>query len=383
MKCLEKDRARRYETANGLAMDLQRNLNNEPVVARPPSGLYEFQRTVRRHKVGFAATGAVILALLVGLGISTWSLVKERQARRRAVTAEQNAETAATKSRQVAEFLKNMLRGIGPSVAKGRDTALLREILDRTAQSVGEDFKDQPEVEAELRTTLGSVYYFGLSEYANAESMLRAALSMRENRLGRHNLQVAGNLGILGMVRLNRNDANEGEAMEHKALAMFKRLLGSNHELTADTTLDLGVVLRQPGRFPEAESYVREALSVYRRLPGDMHTKTAAAANVSSGILERQNKPSESWSLYREAAEGGDSNAELALGGFTLPRRIMARPLSGSARLHSNSAGRLCGQGCLRWFTHRLPTLLGGTTTQTTAAIPGCRRQYTAGAGRI
>ena len=51
MKCLEKDRARRYETANGLAMDIQRYLSNEPVVARPPSRLYEFQKSVRRHKV--------------------------------------------------------------------------------------------------------------------------------------------------------------------------------------------------------------------------------------------------------------------------------------------------------------------------------------------
>src|SRR5215470_3570237 len=67
MKCLEKDRARRYETANGLARDIQRHLNCEPVVARPPSRLYEFQKTIRRHKFGFAAAGAVAAALLIGL----------------------------------------------------------------------------------------------------------------------------------------------------------------------------------------------------------------------------------------------------------------------------------------------------------------------------
>src|SRR5215471_4794938 len=68
MKCLEKDRTRRYDTANGLAVDIQRHMNNEPVVARPPSKLYEFQKAVRRHKFGFAAAGAVILALAIGLG---------------------------------------------------------------------------------------------------------------------------------------------------------------------------------------------------------------------------------------------------------------------------------------------------------------------------
>ncbi len=98
MKCLEKDRQRRYETANGLAADIQRHLANEPVVARPPSRLYEFQKTARRHKVGFAAAGAVILALAVGLGISTWTLVNEKRARGRAVVAEKAAEHNATQA---------------------------------------------------------------------------------------------------------------------------------------------------------------------------------------------------------------------------------------------------------------------------------------------
>ncbi len=91
MKCLEKDRSRRYGTANGLARDVERHLNCEPVAARPPGWWYEFQKTVRRHKIGFAATAAVILALAVGLGISTWTLAKERETRKRAEAAEQES----------------------------------------------------------------------------------------------------------------------------------------------------------------------------------------------------------------------------------------------------------------------------------------------------
>ncbi len=89
MRALEKDRARRYETANGLAMDLQRYLDFEPVTARPPSRLYRLKKLVRRNRVVFAAGGAGALALVVGLGISTWLFVKEREARHRAVAAEQ------------------------------------------------------------------------------------------------------------------------------------------------------------------------------------------------------------------------------------------------------------------------------------------------------
>lgn len=89
MKALEKDRARRYETANGLAMDIQRHLNNEPVIARPPSRIYRFQKLVRRNRVVFAAGGAVAAALVMGMGTSTWLFLKEREARQRAVAAEQ------------------------------------------------------------------------------------------------------------------------------------------------------------------------------------------------------------------------------------------------------------------------------------------------------
>ncbi|PYK57246.1 MAG: serine/threonine protein kinase, partial [Verrucomicrobia bacterium] len=89
MKALEKDRTRRYETANGLGMDIQRHLHNEPVLASPPSSLYRFQKLVRRNKTAFAAAGAVAAALVIGLGLSLYLFIRERDARQRAVAAEQ------------------------------------------------------------------------------------------------------------------------------------------------------------------------------------------------------------------------------------------------------------------------------------------------------
>jgi serine/threonine protein kinase len=88
MKALEKDRSRRYETVNGLAKDIERYLNNEPIIARPPSRRYRLRKLVRRNRVVFAAGGAVALALIVGLGTSTWLLFRERELRQRAVAAE-------------------------------------------------------------------------------------------------------------------------------------------------------------------------------------------------------------------------------------------------------------------------------------------------------
>jgi WD40 repeat protein/serine/threonine protein kinase len=76
MKALEKDRTRRYETASGLAGDVQRHLDDEPVTARPPSAAYKLQKAWRRNKLAFTAAAAVLCALMVGVVVSTWQAVR-------------------------------------------------------------------------------------------------------------------------------------------------------------------------------------------------------------------------------------------------------------------------------------------------------------------
>ena len=87
MKCLEKDRTRRYETANGLALDVGRYLNDEPIAARPPSTFYRIQKSIRRNKLGFGAAAAVLLAILAGLGLATVGFFRADVERQRAVSA--------------------------------------------------------------------------------------------------------------------------------------------------------------------------------------------------------------------------------------------------------------------------------------------------------
>jgi serine/threonine protein kinase len=87
MKCLEKDRTRRYETSNELAVDIQRYLNNEAITARPPSAAYRFRKTISRNKLAFGAVAAVVLALMVGLGLATVGFIRADIERERAVAA--------------------------------------------------------------------------------------------------------------------------------------------------------------------------------------------------------------------------------------------------------------------------------------------------------
>jgi ABC-type transporter Mla maintaining outer membrane lipid asymmetry ATPase subunit MlaF len=94
MKCLEKERARRYETANALAMDVQRHLDDEPIVARPPGGAYRFQKLIQRNKLAFGVAVLLMVVLLAATGISTSLAVRATHAKQEAVVAQAQALAA-------------------------------------------------------------------------------------------------------------------------------------------------------------------------------------------------------------------------------------------------------------------------------------------------
>jgi eukaryotic-like serine/threonine-protein kinase len=102
MRALEKDRTRRYETATGLAADVQRYLSNEPVVARPPSNLYRFQKFARRNKTAFATVSTGLVMLVLGLALALYLFVRERDAHKRAVVAEREQFRLRQRAEQVA-----------------------------------------------------------------------------------------------------------------------------------------------------------------------------------------------------------------------------------------------------------------------------------------
>ncbi len=131
LKCLQKEPRRRYPTAQEFADDLGRYLLNEPIRARPVSRAERAWRWCGRNRaLAGALAVAVTLLLVVGIG-SPIAAYRINRARQQALANEAKARTQATRSQQVAQFLQDMLRGVGPSKAKGRDTKMLREILDQ------------------------------------------------------------------------------------------------------------------------------------------------------------------------------------------------------------------------------------------------------------
>jgi hypothetical protein len=150
MKALEKDRTRRYETANALAMDIHRFQGNEPVVARPPSGMYRLQKLARRNKVAFAAAMAVLLALVVGSGLATLGFVQARAQRDDAIAARHVAVQERSKaqdqaSRAEAEALANRQNlyaaqmNLANLALETHNLGRLRELLEKqTPKSEGQ-----------------------------------------------------------------------------------------------------------------------------------------------------------------------------------------------------------------------------------------------------
>jgi WD40 repeat protein/serine/threonine protein kinase/tetratricopeptide (TPR) repeat protein len=130
MKCLEKDRGRRYETANGLAVDLQRHLKNEPVMARPPSVAYQLQKLIKRNKVAFAVAGVFAATVLTGFVMLTLLLTREREAHRLTLAAEKKADSArrqAETTLEASDFAEagRLLQSDGPEDAVAYLSAIL------------------------------------------------------------------------------------------------------------------------------------------------------------------------------------------------------------------------------------------------------------------
>ena len=302
MKAIEKDRTRRYETANGLAADIVRFLSDEPVSATPPSAGYKFRKFARRNKAALRVAAAIAAVLVAASAFSLWQAIRATRDRDAKEIARQEAVTEAAKRTQVAKFLADMLEGVGPSVARGRDTTILREILDRTAARLGEDLKGQPAVEAEIRRTLGAVYR-RIGDYPKAEEMLRKAISLRRSVSTAANAEVASSLHELALVLHARGDLPGAEAMMREGLAIRQQLFGREHPAFATSLNDIGVVLRDQGDLTGAAAMFSEALDLRKKTLGGAHRDVAATLHNLAVIQDARGDVAGAEKSFREVIE--------------------------------------------------------------------------------
>lgn len=314
MKTLEKDRTRRYETANGLAMEIERYLNSELVLARPPSRLYRFQKMVRRNRFAVVSTAAVIVALLVGMFGFMWQTQRAKAAEREAVAqriqAEEDkkrAELEASRSQRMAKFLTETLNHVGPTLGLNRDEGILRgmaqDSFEESVERVGKDWKDQPEIEAALRNSIAQVF-LAMGNYPKAETMHRDALAMFRQIRGEHSWDVMTSLDNLAIVLIKQNKNPEAETVRKDALIIRRKLLG-NEEISVGNALhELGwQVWNAKGRMLEAENLHRESLAIYRKRLRGTDRRIAWSLRGMVFALRDQKKFDEAARFAREETD--------------------------------------------------------------------------------
>jgi tetratricopeptide (TPR) repeat protein len=172
---LEKDVARRYQSADALAADLRRYLAYKPIEARPASTLYQLRKFTRRNKALVGGFAVAVLALLIGFGVSLYGFVKTSRERDAKELALRNETAARELSDEVRAFLKQILKSPRPD-RMGYDVTV-KEVLDRAGQRLDKQLADRPLLAAELHETIGQSY-IGLGLVEQAEQHFRQSIDL-------------------------------------------------------------------------------------------------------------------------------------------------------------------------------------------------------------
>jgi eukaryotic-like serine/threonine-protein kinase len=328
MKCLEKHRERRYETANALARDVQRYLDDEAVEARPPSAGYRFGKFLKRHKAAVTAASLVLLVLLGGIAGTTYGLFRAQaaqkaEAKQRAVAVQERdkaiaaqrqtaferdkALAAEAKTKTINDFLtQDLLTQAEPANNAVEDKVTLLEVLDRAAEKVGTRFAGQPELEQTLRRTMMTTYH-GLASWEKAEAQARALLdeSRKQNPLSSEAYQAQSELAHM-LHHRGRRDAEVLEMAETAAKGMERSL--NPNDLGTLTALDhLATIYRDAGRLPEAIALYERVRDASVARFGPDHPNTLATLGNLATAFDDAGRTPEAIALFERVRDAQTS----------------------------------------------------------------------------
>jgi len=292
LKALEKPTSRRYQSVTALAEDIDRYLAQEPILARPSSSIYQLRKMVQRHRV--AVGSGAIIALLVVAGVIALSIQARAIAMERD-RANQQAQTALAAT----EFLVGLFEISDPEETRG-ETITAREVLDRGADRITDELKDEPGVRAMLSNVIGRVY-LNLGLYDAAGSMFSEAFRLQSELSGELVSSTAESINNIGVVNLRKGNYEQAEEQLRTALAMRREICGESSSEVAEGLNNLGTLLAIRGKIDEAEPMLREALSVRRALIGGDDANTATMINNLAYFLEKDDRYDETDRLNREA----------------------------------------------------------------------------------
>jgi eukaryotic-like serine/threonine-protein kinase len=277
MKCLEKDRARRYETASALARDIDRYLHDEPVEASPPSRRYRLRKIARKHRRLLTTAAGFLLLVAAGAGASIWQAVRALKAERQAIAARdqaaeqlQQAKRSEARATAVLKFFESkVLSAARPKGQEGgisRD-ATVREALDRAEPEIARSFAGEPLVEASIRNTLGVSYWY-LGDDKMALEQQKRALALRRQELGPDHPETVGVMNDLAIIFDRIGRTAEAQKLMEEVVAVKRRTLGPLHQSTLKSVNNLALALAVQGRVEDAATLLEELLESQRQVEG-------------------------------------------------------------------------------------------------------------------
>jgi serine/threonine protein kinase/tetratricopeptide (TPR) repeat protein len=291
MKALEKDRARRYESASAMARDVERHLQHEPVEACPPTRRYRLAKFVQRHRVEAIAAAAGLVLLVAAASVSTWQAVRATQAER----------TAAA----VSEFLQNDLLGQAdlanqPGEGAGRDADVkVRTLLDRAARTIEGKFADEPLTEAAIRLTVGKAYR-ALGQYPEGQRQLERSVALYAERLGADHAVTLDSKSSLAYLYGAQGKYDLAEPLTEQVVRGRTARLGAAHPDTLISKNNLAQVYRSQKKFQQAEPLYLEVVRTDTATLGADHRETLRAKTNLAALYRDQRRYGEAKALYEE-----------------------------------------------------------------------------------
>jgi len=317
LKALAKERDRRYQTANGLARDIERFLNHEPVTAGPPSASYRFKKFVRRNRPQVVAAAFILLALIAGFVGTAFGLVRANRAaeaeRVAKVDAEEQKANAVGAAEREAEERKRAEANAAEAVRQGE--AVKAGFVKR--QDAIDDLLVRIDRRLENVDGLESIRMEFLHEFLKLNEELRKECADSPTVCR----QAALLYQRIGDLELGSRDVADGEAAYRQAIALFRGLADSapkNHDhrvQLAYTLSQLAQLLTTGNRLPQAREAYEEAIRVREQLAAES-TEPIHRARVASyrfglaNLLEFLNQPKEAEAQYRRALAEQERLAE-------------------------------------------------------------------------
>ncbi len=355
-KAMSKERHQRYASAEALAEDLARFRADQPILARPPSAIYQIGKFARRNRALVTGLCLLLLTLFAGVVVSTSQYLKAESAR--AETAETlvkvdaaRAELATTleivqlerdTATETSDFLVGLFEHASPVTSLGV-TLTAKELLDRGAERIRTRLVEHPRVQTRLMATMGRAYG-QLNLIESSEPLLLEALERRRSEFGESSLEVADSLADLGSLRSRQTRYTEAVEFYERALAALEasgepdprrlgllnaRLVeplvltgqvelaeergraglallrdvhgGDDHDEVWAAKIDLSYVLTDRGRLDESEALLREVIASKSAKDGDAALSVAGTKASLGWSLLRGGRAAEALALFQEA----------------------------------------------------------------------------------